>query len=211
MEFQSFHKVYRLNRDFVVTEKLDGTNASVYWSTTERDEDLALGEFDGRWLYAASRTHWITPGADNRGFAGWVRDHAEDLAGLGPGRHFGEWFGNGINRGYGLAVKRFALFDQKWADPWLRPECCTVVPELARINGYELHAIEGLLENLRAHGSVMVPGFPHAEGVVIEHTQVPIRLKALCHGDDSPKSVQKFSSDPSMTTDELIDALGLTA
>lgn len=204
MDFNSFHKVYRLNRDFVITEKLDGTNASVYWSATERDEDLALGEFDGRWLYAASRTRWITPDSDNHDFARWVRDHAEDLAGLGAGRHFGEWFGAGINRGYGMAEKRFALFDQKWADPWLRPECCKVVPALGSVNGYIIgDAVDRLLNSLRDHGSVMVPGYPHPEGVVIEHSQVPFRLKALCYHDETPKTLQKNSSNPSIDANAM--------
>lgn len=189
MDFNAFHKIYRLNRDFVITEKVDGTNASILWSATERHEDLALGEFDGRWLYAASRTRWITPAADNHGFAAWVRDHAEDLAALGPGRHFGEWFGLGINRGYGLKEKRLALFDQKWADPALRPECCTVVPVIARVNGYDLgDEVATMLDYLRRTGSDMVPGFMQPEGVVIEHSQSGMRLKALCHNDDIPKS-----------------------
>lgn len=190
MEFVGMEKIYRLNRDWVITEKLDGTNASILWSATERDEDLALGEFDGRWLYAASRTRWITPDSDNHGFARWVADHAEDLASLGPGRHFGEWFGLGINRGYGLKEKRLALFDQKWADPWARPECCTVVPVLGVINGYDIgNEVEGWLDYLRKYGSQMVAGFPHAEGVVAQHSQAKkLTMKALCHKDDIPKS-----------------------
>jgi hypothetical protein len=210
MEFNQYHKIFRLNRDFTITEKIDGTNASILWSATERDEELALGEFDGRWLYAASRTRWITPDSDNHGFARWVRDHSEDLAALGPGRHFGEWFGAGINRGYGLADKRFALFDQKWADPWMRPECCTVVPVLETVNGYTLgYRALVQLENLRLNGSVMVPGFPHAEGIVMEHSQAAIRFKSLCHKDDIPKSAEKNFTNSSMSTDQLVNALEL--
>lgn len=189
MDFNQFHKIFRLNRDFVITEKVDGTNASILWSATERDEDLALGEFDGRWLYAASRTRWITPEDDNHGFARWVRDHAEDLAGLGNGRHFGEWFGLGINRNYGLSEKRFALFDQKWEDPWIRPECCTVVPVLGVANGYMLgNAAHGYLQMLRMRGSQMVPGFAQPEGIVMQHVQSGIRFKSLCFNDDMPKT-----------------------
>lgn len=85
-DFEGFPKTSRYSRGCIITEKLDGTNAQVFVTD------------DGR-LYAGSRNRWITPEDDNYGFAKWVRANAEELKLLGPGRHFGEWWGNGIQRG----------------------------------------------------------------------------------------------------------------
>ena len=71
-------------------------------------------------------------GRDNYGFAAWATAHKDELiAGLGAGRHFGEWWGQGIQRKYGLAEKRWSLFNvSKWTEA--RPACCHVVPTLWR-------------------------------------------------------------------------------
>src|SRR5882724_293770 len=103
MEFTEFNKIARLSRNCVVTEKLDGTNASI-----------VIGEA-GEFL-VGSRTRWITPEDDNYGFARWAHTHKEELLTLGPGQHFGEWWGNGIQRKYGLSEKRFSLFNTaRWS------------------------------------------------------------------------------------------------
>jgi hypothetical protein len=114
MDFKEFPKMPRLSREIIVTEKIDGTNAQV--AVVELDGYSAPGavwEGDGLAIYAGSRTRWITPKADNFGFAAWVRDNAEELATLGPGNHFGEWWGAGIQRRYGLTDKRFSLFNDR--------------------------------------------------------------------------------------------------
>ena len=109
MEFTEFPKMARLSREVIVTEKIDGTNAQV-----------CIGE-DGSML-AGSRTRWITPQDDNHGFAAWVEAHREELLTLGPGRHFGEWWGSGIQRGYGLKEKRFSLFNaRRWCQHGAEP------------------------------------------------------------------------------------------
>ena len=118
-EFEPFPKVPRYNREIVVTEKIDGTNASVHWVHEESIEPeglkpgYALGEafFDGQYhiLLAASRKRWIHPGNDNYGFAKWVQENAEGLEVLGPGAHFGEWWGQGIQRRYGLNENLFSF------------------------------------------------------------------------------------------------------
>jgi hypothetical protein len=125
-EFVPFPKMARLSREIIITEKLDGTNAQVF-----------IGE-DGL-IRAGSRTRWITPEDDNYGFARWVHNHADELRGLGPGRHFGEWWGQGIQRNYSLTEKRFSLFNvSRWGEE--RPACCHVVPVLYR-GGPRLSAI----------------------------------------------------------------------
>lgn len=97
-EFIYFGKVSRLKREVVISEKLDGTNAAIII----RDNDL----------YCQSRNKVIDPTCDNAGFANWVHAHKQELIEqLGPGCHFGEWWGSGIQRGYGLKEKRFSLFN----------------------------------------------------------------------------------------------------
>ena len=106
-EIEGFGKIARWNREVIVTEKIDGTNAQIL--VNDEGTDFRVG----------SRNQWITPEADNFGFARWCADNRDDLLKLGPGRHFGEWWGSGIQRGYGLAKgeKRFSLFNvSKWAE-----------------------------------------------------------------------------------------------
>ncbi len=82
---------------------------------------------------AQSRTKIITPKEDNYGFAGWVERHADELKELlGPGYHYGEWWGNGIQRKYNMERKVFSLFNVgRWGelinhDPG--ESICDVVP-----------------------------------------------------------------------------------
>lgn len=172
-EFQSFGKIARLSREMIVTEKLDGTNAQVYIG---EDGEFAVG----------SRKRWITPEDDNFGFAAWAYEHYEELAQLGPGRHFGEWVGKGIQRNYGLDERRFYLFNvHKWADK--RPACCHVVPVLYR-GPFSLVRVELEMEMLQAGGSAAVPGFMKPEGVVVYHTAARTLFKKTFEGDEGGKS-----------------------
>ena len=175
-EFEPFGKIPRLSRDVVVTEKIDGTNAQVY-----------VGD-DGVTVRAGSRTRWLEPGKqDNFGFAAWVRDHEEELRALGPGRHFGEWWGAGIQRRYGLSEKRFSLFNvARWGDADVRPACCHVVPLIYQ-GAFDTTIIHELVETLRITGSYAAPGFMQPEGVVVFHTASSTLYKKTCEGDEKPK------------------------
>lgn len=171
-EFVSFGKIARLSRPCVVTEKIDGTNASVF-----------VGE-DGT-VIAGSRTRWITPEDDNFGFAAWVRDNREELLGLGVGHHYGEWWGRGIQRGYGLNDKRFSLFNTKrWGET--RPACCSVVPILYS-GEFSTVAVVEALSDLHAGGSVAAPGFMKPEGVVVYHVAGNLLFKKTIEKDEEPK------------------------
>jgi len=158
IEFKPFNKIPRLSRECVITEKIDGTNASIY-----------IGE-NGEFL-TASRKRWITPEDDNYGFARWANENREELLGLGVGHHFGEWWGGGIQRGYGFkkGEKFFSLFNvRKWFDDTIRPKCCGVVPILAE-GLFTTDLIEKTLTSLAISGSVVVPEFNNPEGIVIFH------------------------------------------
>lgn len=176
IEFQEFPKMPRWSREVIVTEKIDGTNASIF-----------IGEA-GEFL-VGSRTRWITPMDDNFGFAGWAHYNKEELMKLGAGHHFGEWWGLGIQRAYGMKEKRFSLFNtSRWSDPAARPSCCDVVPVIYRGMMYPA-VMEDALDRLRVEGSFASKGFMDPEGIVLFHVRGGIGFKKTIHKDEVPKSM----------------------
>lgn len=175
-DFVPFPKMARLSREIIVTEKIDGTNSQVF-----------IGD-DGEFM-VGSRNRWLTIDNDNFGFARWAHEHKDELLQLGPGRHFGEWWGSGIQRGYDLpkGEKRFSLFNvSRWTDE--RPACCDVVPILYR-GEFSQAEIDAALERLRANGSLASPGFMRPEGVVVFHVAANTGFKKTLERDDEPKSL----------------------
>jgi hypothetical protein len=177
-EFVEFPKIARWSREVIVTEKIDGTNAQVH--ITE----------DGR-IFSGSRTRWVVPPDDNFGWGRWVLENAEELRKLGPGSHFGEWWGQGIQRKYGMAEKRFSLFNtSRWSDQAVRPACCHVVPEIWRGPMDALNA-KLLLQDLEAGGSRAAPGFMKPEGIVIFHPASGQLFKKTIEKDEQPKGLAR--------------------
>ena len=193
--FMKFPKMARLSRECIITEKIDGTNAQICITD------------DGKMLIG-SRTRWITPTDDNYGFAAWATEHRDELLQLGVGRHYGEWWGQGIQRKYGMTEKRFSLFNvTRWClhneepkqiptgDPRVvkmqsqLPTCCSIVPVLYR-GIFTTEACELALNNLRLNGSKAAPGFMNPEGIVCYHVASGVALKKTLHKDEAPKSTQ---------------------
>ena len=233
MRFVEFKKIPRLSRDIIVTEKLDGSNGQICVFSLEsikkefavieqmyewieqyclyiHPENPHVEESDKLYLFAASRNRWLTTGKqnDNHAFAYWVKEHACDLVMLGEGRHFGEYYGKSIQRGYGLEEKRFALFNvSKWAkrkegvylndlrektnNPKLEycPDCCEVVPILYE-GMFDTEVIDASIEGLKRNGSKAVPGFMNPEGICVFHTAAGQYFKKTLVGDDKPKGVK---------------------
>ena len=173
MEFEPFQKIARLSRNCAITEKIDGTNACI-----------AITE-DGEFL-TGSRTRWITPADDNFGFSKWAHDHKDELMNLGPGKHFGEWWGAGIQRRYGQTEKRFSLFNvSRWSET-APPACCSVVPVLYT-GIFTSTAADEALELLRTKGSVAAPGFMQPEGIIIYQTAARMYFKKTLDKDEEWK------------------------
>lgn len=171
-DFIKFPKMARFSREVIVTEKIDGTNAQIL--ITE----------DGG-FFTGSRKRWITPENDNFGFSRWAHDNKDELMSLGVGRHFGEWWGCGINRGYELNEKRFSLFNAKrWEND--RPACCDVVPVLWRGDFDDLN-VPVIMRMLERKGSYAVDGFMRPEGIVIYHTKGNFYLKKTFEKDEKGK------------------------
>lgn len=170
-EFIAFPKIARLSREIIITEKIDGTNASVFIT------------LDGS-IRAGSRTRWITPSSDNFGFAAWVEAHADELRTLGPGRHFGEWWGLGIQRGYRLFERRFSLFNTSLTAV---PACCHLVPVLYQ-GPFRTEAVDEELAKLHLYGSRAAPGFMKPEGIVVYHPQGRVCFKKTIERDSEGKA-----------------------
>jgi len=167
-------------------------------------------ENDILYMFAGSRTRWLSvdsgKNCDNHGFARWVKENAEELLKLGKGRHFGEFYGKGINRNYGLDEKRLALFnvkkwhqhnkekrlisinsktkEEKYTSP--APKCCKVVPILYE-GMFNTITIDTILMRLKMEGSKAVPGFMNAEGICIYHTASGHLYKKTILNDEKPK------------------------
>lgn len=200
----------RLSREVVITEKIDGTNATVAiiedGGQPFKKSICSWSQDGASWsMLAGSRTRWITPKDDNSGFARWVEENQRALIGLGPGLHRGEWWGCGIQRGYGLNEKRLSLFNtQRWhlhgeeprriatADPRIEkfteelPPCVGLVPVLHR-GIFSTGIADAMLCDLAEHGSKAAPGFLNPEGIVLFHTAGNVGFKKTIHKDDQPK------------------------
>jgi len=172
MEFEKFPKMGRLSRTCLITEKIDGTNAQVAF-----DEEGNM--------FVGSRKRWITPEDDNYGFAAWCHENIEQLRLLGPGRHFGEWWGSGIQRRYGMQEKVFSLFNTtRWKNGC--PECCRTVPVMYH-GLFSSTAVDDAIHRLIEEGSLAAPGFMNPEGVVVYHQAAGVGFKKTVKNDEKSK------------------------
>jgi hypothetical protein len=212
MDFVEFPKMPRLSRDIIISEKIDGTNGQIAieeWPNAPGDmevdaESLCVCVDDLPYRFSiGSRNRWITPSSDNYGFARFCYDNAEAIIRtLGRGRHFGEWWGQGIQRGYGLKEKRFSLFNPKWKDyqlpegiytvpvlyegPWFMPADDVIVADV--LGGCACQYAPGYyIDVLKYQGSVAAPGFMDPEGIVVWHTAGNFGMKKTIKDDNKGK------------------------
>jgi hypothetical protein len=194
VEFKEWPKTPRLLRNIVITEKIDGTNAAIGIIPSDDYNDpniIAHVQFgdDFFGVYAQSRSRLITPGksTDNYGFAGWVQSNAPELVRLlGEGLHYGEWWGNGIQRKYGLADKWFSLFNTTRHTDLETDINLSVVPVLYE-GPNDTAAITGALDTLRTNGSVAAPGFMNPEGICVYHAASRQVSKVTLDKEDAGK------------------------
>jgi hypothetical protein len=177
MEFEHFASIAILESHCVISEKIHGTNAQI-----AIPDDLST-------IFAGSRERWVTPEDDNAGFARKVYAEKEALfKALGPGRHFGEWYGSGIGSGYGLKEKRFALFNtHRWTQPkkdGLLPAWVDVVPILYEGN-FTPTIVDETMAKLKESGSAAVPGFKKPEGIVVYFSRSNTMYKKVFESEDT--------------------------
>jgi hypothetical protein len=208
IEFQAWPKIPRLNRDITITEKIDGTNGAIgivpmdqqFWMSNHSDQSQFSNGFA---IYAQSRKRLISPATDNHNFAHWVWEYADQLvAVLGEGLHYGEWWGSGIQRGYGLenGDKRFSLFHTKrWGEygesivpglgvvPVLYEGPFLADPYANRYGDWVAPPWIECLDDLAEYGSVASKGFMDPEGVIVFHHAANHCFKVTINGDEAPK------------------------
>jgi hypothetical protein len=179
MEFSKYGSTSRLNRDMVISEKIDGTNCCI-----------GISE-DGEVL-AGKRSSWIEGDLDHMGFREWVLSNKDSLIrDLGPGIHRGEWYGYKIQHGYGLKENRFALFNTgKWADKEFETPNLECVPILYK-GPFDTNVVDFHVNLLKKYGSRAVPGNMRPEGVIVYHSALGLPLKVTCENDETPKTVVK--------------------
>ena len=212
IKFTEWPKTSRFFRDIVITEKLDGSNAAIGIAPLETidrihpegqpekaeilDQNIFAEATVGEQrygLYAQSRNKLIKPGktTDNYGFAGWVAAHAEELVTfLGEGLHYGEWWGSGIQRGYGLqkGEKHFSLFNtHRFADIQAESDdlvrCVPILYQGAMVE----KEITDALNYLRDCGSLAVHTFMNPEGICVYHTASRLVQKVTLDNNDAGK------------------------
>lgn len=198
MEFQEWPKTPRLYRDVTITEKIDGTNAGIH---IERVDNFLEGmgapeilthvavmeDFANYTMYrvgAQSRSRMLTREQDNAGFAKWVAENGPSLVtDLGPGLHMGEWWGQGIQRKYGMDRKVFSLFNTaKWLAAEFETPNLDVIPVLYQ-GVFSATGVDLALDGLALRGSVAAPGFMRPEGICVYHTALRQVLKYTLDGD----------------------------
>lgn len=177
IEFEKFPSVPRLYRECIITEKIDGTNAQI------------LFDSEGS-ILCGSRRRIITPDDDNYGFAAWAYERRDELFKLlGEGRHFGEWWGAGIQRRYGMDTKRFSLFNtQRWKGLEKKEivEGLSVVPVLYK-GVFHVDAVDDTMFDLWDTGSKASPGFMNPEGVMLFHIAAQQMFKTTFEHDKDGK------------------------
>lgn len=196
MEFVKWPSTPRLFREVIITEKIDGTNACIVFepaediSDTEPSTNLIMAEDLNLYrIGVQSRKRLISPEDDNFGFAKWVYDNAVQLFTiLGPGRHYGEWWGKGIQRSYGSGWREFSLFNTKKLDAHhsVGDAVVNTVPVLYQGPFSEV-AIDQVLKDLKEHGSYAYPYFDNPEGICVFHTQSRQVYKVTLDHNDAHK------------------------
>ena len=202
MEFVKWASIPRLSKEtMTVTEKIDGTNSAIRIRPTSAANDctdalptIAVSDDTMYNVWVQSRNRFISPGksTDNAGFAGWVNDNLDQLVTiLGPGDHYGEWWGSGIQRGYSQKDKHFSLFNaRRWlellntTEPYEGLNLHTV--PLLYTGSYDGAKVQELRQNLIDNGTTLTKNF-RAEGMIIELREIGAKYKVLCENDEVHK------------------------
>ncbi len=205
-DFIPYGKTARLHRNAVISEKLNGTNASVFFvpleeGETTRDHPNARAFLhDKIAVYAQSRNRMLVPGEDNAGFGAWVEKHAlEIFAVLGVGRFWGEWYGPGVQKNpHDVEHKRFALFEVQRAPIRALSETPLLFEDGTQLEGVPIlyqgkfsgSAVDDALIRLGQHGTQVNGASENGrpEGIIVYLSEIQTRLKVLLEADHLSKT-----------------------
>jgi hypothetical protein len=185
IDFKPWPKIGRLNKAMMtITEKVDGTNAQInihpdYESGVHTIIRVGSRNRELGWIKVNNLGEYMDcrRDGDNFGFFAWCVEHCSELLKLGNGRHYGEWWGQGIQIGYGQEGRFFSLFNaRRWTAAYEAmkagyatdfPSCCSVVPIL-KVHAFDPKVIDDVLYSLRETGSIAAPGWMEPEGIIVE-------------------------------------------
>lgn len=107
---------------------------------------------------------------------------------LGEGLHYGEWWGNGIQRNYGMDEKWFSLFNTARFHGFEGRTALNLraVPVIYQ-GPHDTAAIAEAMALLRHTGSVAAPGFMNPEGICVYHAASRTVSKVTLDKNDAGK------------------------
>lgn len=173
-KFVAYPKTRRLEDETVtISEKVDGTNGVLFIHKPHLC-DVLNGSTDAPYILAGCRSRWLkdddTKSWDNHGFGKWVAENAQALHALPEGFHYGEWYGKGINHGYGMKERRFMLFNRKrYENLTYLPKCVeleTIIEDDVPVA--ELSSVIDRIKNkATVNGSFHIPESGMVEGLIM--------------------------------------------
>lgn len=203
MSYPSFPSIERLENLYChITEKVDGTNGLIKIS---------------RYVCFGSRNRYITPEDDNNGFAKFFSKYQKELFSVfntidkeyppngidAPLNIYGEWFGKGIQRGYGLAEKHFMPFSEFLATKLIDAGVPNIKMPVTLYSGkFSIATLDGCMNKLKDEGSQVIPGYNRPEGVVIYFPTYNFRLKETFEGPKWKDAIPKPEHDKKPITED---------
>ena len=187
--YSSFPSIERLENIYcIISEKIDGTNGLIEINET----NVRFG----------SRNRYISFSDDNAGFANFFKDYearfkdaAKDITTdeSYPLRIYGEWFGCGIQRNYGLKDKLFMPFSSFYGEKLIEYQVPNVItPNIMYTGKFSMEIVDTCMQQLKLNGSGVVKDYKQPEGIVIFFPKYNFRLKETFDGakwkDALPKS-----------------------
>lgn len=226
MSYPSFPSIERLENIYcVITEKIDGTNGLIEIrkdseiKVKDVENIIPSLTYDTKTVVKfGSRNRYLSYQDDNAGFANFYRhytvrfeDMAKDIIIVSnqeanqtndiptekyPLQIYGEWFGQTIQRQYGLKDKFFMPFSTFYAEKLIEYQVPNIIkPTVLYTGKFDWAVAEGLMHSLLLNGSQVIPGFMRPEGIVIHFPKYNFRLKETFEGAKWKNLVPKSEHD----------------
>ena len=199
-EYPKYPSIERFENIYsVISEKVDGTNGlmEIHEVFPKPDSDVTHVVTFG------SRNKWIDVHSDNAGFANFFTPHIDKIVRVPeilkanavneldnrnkacnmPIRIYGEWFGQSIQRTYGLKQKLFMPFHTLLAKALIEAGVPNIIEPFIFYTGkFDKSISDGFMDTLKTHGSCVVPGYFQAEGIVVYFPTYNFCLKDTFEG-----------------------------
>ena len=211
--YPSFSSIERLENIYcIISEKIDGTNGLI------EIQNKANNSNTGSMIVKfGSRNRYISFSDDNAGFANFFRHYEKKFKNMAkeiiassynedsqtdeiptenyPLRIYGEWFGKGIQRGYGLKDKFFMPFSTFYAEKLIEYQVPNIVkPNIMYTGKFSQEIADTCMQTL-TNGSLIIPEFKRPEGIVIHFPKYNFRLKQTFEGSKWEQNIPKAEHD----------------